>query len=395
MVQAYTDRMRAILPVDCQISLSRRGLESPMVRVTRFSGWEADVNPWKQPERLPVLYDGLFAQLIYANEPRIVRRVDLADGDPARKYLEGMQSLLALPLFDGGESINMVLLGRKVADGFDNENLPEWVWMSNLFGRATQTLVLKSQLEEAYDKLDQEMKNVGRIQRALLPATLPEICTMQLAAYYQTSTRAGGDYYDFFELPDDRWGILVADVSGHGTPAAVIMAITHGLAHSYAGAPTNAADLLTYLNGHLFARYTGHVGGFVTAFYGVYDARTRTFDYSSAGHNPPRLKRCTDGSISSLDAAQSLPLGITADAVFEQTRIQFEPGDQMILYTDGITEAMDPAGQQFGVERLDKALENCMLTADGLLQTVVQGVEDFAAGHAPDDDRTMLVAKIR
>ncbi|MCA9257213.1 MAG: serine/threonine-protein phosphatase, partial [Phycisphaerales bacterium] len=113
------------------------------------------------------------------------------------------------------------------------------------------------------------------------------------------------------------------------------------------------------------------------------------------GHNPPRVKSCTNGTISSLDGAQSLPLGIMAETEYQEAEITFLPGDQVIFYTDGITEAMNPVHEQFGVERLDKALENCMLTAEGLIDTVVAGVEDFTAGHAPDDDRTMLVAKIR
>ncbi len=395
MVQTYSEKMSEIVHIDRRISLSRRGLESPMVRVTRFSGWEEKIDPWKNPDRLPVLYGGLFATLIFGNEPKIINRLELADDDPARKFLGDCKSILVLPLYDQGESLNMVVLARNEADAFDHESLPQWVWMSNLFGRATQTLVLKDELQKAYSEIDRELQNVGRIQRSLLPDKLPDISTMQLAAYYRTSARAGGDYYDFFKLPDDHWGILVADVSGHGTPAAVIMSITHGLAHAFPGPPSPPSKLLSYLNNHLHEKYTGHIGGFVTAFYGIYHEPSRTMHYASAGHNPPRLKRCTDGTIASLDGAQSLPLGIMGETQYIEAEIQFAKGDQVIFYTDGITEAMNPHHEQFGIERLDKALENCTLTADGLIQTVVAGVEDFTAGHAPDDDRTMLVAKIR
>lgn len=394
MVQTYTSKMNEIVTVDRRISLSRRGLESPMVRVTRFTGWEEKIDPWKQHDKLPVLYGGLFANLIYGNEPKVINHLELADDDPARKYLGNCKSIIVLPLYDQGESLNMVVLARNDADAFDNESLPQWVWMSNLFGRATQTLVLKDELEEAYAEIDRELQSVAKIQRSLLPDKLPDINTMQLAAYYRTSARAGGDYYDFFKLPDDCWGILVADVSGHGTPAAVIMSITHGLAHAFPGPPSPPAKLLTYLNQHLHERYTGNIGGFVTAFYGVYHAPTRTLRYASAGHNPPRVKSCTHGTITSLDGAQSLPLGIMSDTHYVEAETQFVPGDQVIFYTDGITEAMNHEHEQFGIERLDKALENCMLTADGLIQSVVAGVEDFTAGHAPDDDRTMLVSKI-
>src|SRR5207253_1299364 len=101
------------------------------------------------------------------------------------------------------------------------------VWLSNLFGRATHNLVLAEELRQAYEAVDRELVAVADIQRSLLPAKLPKIPTMDLAAHYQTSRRAGGDYYDFFPLAEGKWGIIVADVSGHGTPAAVLMAITH------------------------------------------------------------------------------------------------------------------------------------------------------------------------
>ncbi len=112
---------------------------------------------------------------------------------------------------------------------------------------------------------------VADIQRSLLPQVLPTIPTLELAAYYRTSRWAGGDYYDFFPLPDGRWGILIADVSGHGTPAAVMMAITHSLAHSLPGPADPPAALLGHVNRQLSHRYTAANEVFVTAFYGVYD----------------------------------------------------------------------------------------------------------------------------
>lgn len=394
MVKAYAAKMGKLYPAEKRISLSRRNLKSPYVRITRYSEWEEDLNPWKQNDRLPVLKGGLLSELIYANVPRVIDELEVHPDDPGLDYLDGQKSLLALPLFDQGESLNMVVLGRNTPAGFDREKLPEQVWMSNLFGRAAQTLVIADELKEAYQAIDRELQVVGDIQRSLLPAKLPEIPTMGLAAYYQTSQRAGGDYYDFFELPDGKWGILVADVSGHGTPAAVIMSITHGLAHAFPGPPCPPGELLKYLNHHLASRYTTNMGAFVTAFYAIYEPNTRTLTYASAGHNPPRLKRCVDGTVASLDAAQSLPLGIVDNQDFVEARQTFVPGDQVVFYTDGITEAMDPAGRMFGLERLDKSLEVCSLDADGLIHTVLDAVHAFADGHPPDDDRTLLVAKI-
>ncbi|HLW64840.1 MAG TPA: PP2C family protein-serine/threonine phosphatase [Gemmataceae bacterium] len=394
MVRSYGARIRQLMPRDGSISMSRRDLTRPRYRITRSSTWEDPINPWKEKDRLPLFEGGLLAELIYADAPKVIDKLEFGSDEPAVRYLAGYRSLMAIPLFDQGVALNMVVLLAKNPGAFDRKQLPEQVWMANLFGRATSNLVLSEQLHQAYQALDREFKVVGDIQRSLLPAVLPIIATMDLAAYYQPSTRAGGDYYDFFPMPDGKWGIIIADVSGHGTPAAVLMAITHSLAHTHPGPPNPPAAMLEYLNRNLATWYAGLGGTFVTAFYGVYDPKERTITYSSAGHNPPRLKRCQDGSMHSLDGAGGLPLGILADGSYEQTTRQLQPGDQIIFYTDGIVEARNHKGELFGVQRLDVALENCSLQAKALMDTLIHSVEEFASGHAADDDRTVIVARI-
>jgi sigma-B regulation protein RsbU (phosphoserine phosphatase) len=337
---------------------------------------------------------GLFAQLLYEDEPRIIDEIQLAPDDPAAAYLRDNRSLVAIPMFDQGVALNMVILLRKEPMAFAKSDLPELVWMSNLFGRATNNLVLSDQLQFAYQALDREFALVGEIQRSLLPSILPKIPTMDLAAHYQPSQRAGGDYYDFFELPEGRWGIFIADVSGHGTPAAVLMAITHCIAHSNPCPSSRPQQVLSYVNRCLAKRYTAQNENFVTAFYAVYDPKDRTLTYSRAGHNPPRLKRCQDGTLLGLDGASGLPLGISADSVYQERVHQLLPGDQIIFYTDGITEAYSPDGEMFTTERLDRELENCSLEASSLLESVLVAVHEFTAGLPAVDDQTMIVARI-
>ena len=120
----------------------------------------------------------------------------------------------------------------------DRAIIPMLHWQGNLFGRGTSNLVLRNQLGEALTALDRELEVVGEIQKSLLPQTLPTIKGFDIAASYLTSARAGGDYYDFFPLNNGRWGLFIADVAGHGTPAAVLMAITHAIAHSQPGTHT-------------------------------------------------------------------------------------------------------------------------------------------------------------
>jgi sigma-B regulation protein RsbU (phosphoserine phosphatase) len=394
LVRSYSARVRQLMPADRWVAVSRRDLEWPHFRVTRSSTWSSEVNPWKQKGRLPLLAGGLIAELLYGNEPRLIDDLTFAPDDPAAELLAGQSSLLAVPQYDQGESLNMVLLMRQSPAAFDRQAIPEWVWLSNLFGRATHNLVLAEEVKRAYSVVDRELRLVADIQRSLLPRTMPSIPGLGLAAHYQTSQWAGGDYYDFFPLPDGRWGILIADVSGHGTPAAVLMAVLHSLAHTHPGSPDPPATLLRYVNGHLASRYTSENEAFVTAFYGIFDPARRVLTYSSAGHNPPRLKRCEDGSVIALDRAGDLPLGLFPTQEFKEATLELRPGDQIVFYTDGITEATNAAGTMFGTERLDEALENCHLDAQGLIDTVLAALKDWTEGRPAADDRTMVVAKV-
>ena len=394
MVRAYGRRVRELMPADGWLSLSRRDLEAPWYRITRSSRWSEEINPWKERERLPLLQGGLLGELIYGDGPRLIDDVRFAPDDAAAEYLEGMRSLIAVPHYDEGVGRNMVVSMRKQPAAFSREKFPEWVWISNLFGRATQNLMLSERVKDAYAMVDKELKVVADIQRSLLPKALPRFPTLDLAAHYQTSHWAGGDYYDVFPMGEGRCGILIADVSGHGTPAAVLMAITHSIVHAHPGDPEPPGRLLTHINRHLCERYTADGETFVTAFYGIYDAYRRVIRYACAGHNPPRLMRCATGEITSLDGVQRLPLGIDAEVRYDEHVQDLQPGDQILFYTDGITEAEAPDGSQFGMDRLDRVLTQCTLNAANLIQSVLDAVDEHTAGLPAADDRTLLVAKV-
>lgn len=394
MVAAYGARMRQLLPSDRFVALSRRDLLPPRYRVTRSSQWAEAINPWTQKDRLPVLEGGLLGELIYGDEPRIIDDLRVAPDDPGAGFLAGQRSLMAIPNYDRGVALNMTVSMRAEPHAFDREQFPEFVWMSNLFGRAAHNLVLADDLKRAYAVVERELKVVADIQRSLLPRTLPAIPTLDLAAHYQTSQWAGGDYYDFFPMPDGRWGLLIADVSGHGTPAAVLMAITHSLAHGHPGHPEPPATLLGHVNRRLASGYTADNESFVTAFYGIYDPSRRELIYASAGHNPPRLKGCGDGPVTALDGVGNLPLGLFEDQEYQQSTQILRPGDQLILYTDGITEATNPSGEMFGTRRLDEVLWSCRLDASDLIRAVLDALGRFTVGEPAADDQTLLVAKV-
>lgn len=395
MVREYYARMRQVNPhIDRRLAMSRRGLAYPQFRITRYSEWDEDINPWTEQNRLPLLSGGILAELIYGDQPRIINDLVVDPADPAAEYLSEQRSLQAIPLMDQGKSLNMSLHTRRIPNGFVYERLAEAVWLANLFGRATNNLVLAGQLKAAYEVIDQELQVVARIQRSLLPRQLPEIPRLKLAAFYQTARQAGGDYYDFFPLADGRWGILIADVSGHGTPAAVLMAVMHSIAHLYAGPITSPCQMLDDLNEKLYRHYVSDNGMFVTAFYAIFDPRTLNLTYSSAGHNPPRLRSPETGGIVALDQAQTLPLGVTSQIERREASIALEPGDQLILYTDGIVEAVNSVKELFGQERLDAVLGNCHSAPQGVITALMAAVDAHTGGSDPADDQTIVIGQV-
>jgi sigma-B regulation protein RsbU (phosphoserine phosphatase) len=408
LVMEYRQRMARVLVMDRMLSLTRRGVEYPAVIIARDSWKDQDIDPWKDRDKLPVIRGGLLAELLYGHDERIVfHDFDFPQDDPAAHYFEGMRSFVALPVFDSGQAFNRVIFMIRDPAGFDLQTLPQMALATNLLGRVTHSLALTNQLRKmnddlsiahqnlkrAHDQLDEEMRLIADIQRSLLPAQLPDIPTLQLAAHYQPATRAGGDYYDFFQCQDGRWGILIADVAGHGSPAAVLMAVTHSLMHSHPEPNASPSQMLAYINKHLSARYTTDNGKFVTAWIGLYDPATRQLQYASAGHPPPRVRDC-DSAVWTLDQARGLPLGIIPDATFQQATVQLTVGQRLVLYTDGITETMDPTNDLFGSRRLDEALTDCGATASDIVTRVIESVNRFGEGRDVEDDRTLVAIRI-
>src|SRR5262249_50651774 len=161
MYGVYARRMGEIFPTARQVSLSRRGLAAPQVRVTRYSQWTEQVNPWIDVDRLPIVDRGLFSELAYAGRPRIIEDLVVSPGDPPAAYRDGQRSLLAIPLFEAGEPLNMVVLTREEPNAFPPDRFPELVWMSNLFGRATQTALLGQKLRAEHEASRHDMRRIA------------------------------------------------------------------------------------------------------------------------------------------------------------------------------------------------------------------------------------------
>jgi serine phosphatase RsbU (regulator of sigma subunit) len=248
------------------------------------------------------------------------------------------------------------------------------------------------QPQDAYGQLDREFRTVGEVQVSLLPKKPPEIAGFEIATYYDPATQAGGDYFDFFALPEGRWGLIVADVSGHGVPAAVVMAMTRVILH-VSKCLTPCDETLARLNADLLANLTR--GEFVTACYGVLDPSDATFTFASAGHPSPLCIGPDRGQAIALEVEPGFPLGMVAEASYPATTLNLARNQAVVIYTDGITEAMDAEHQVFGQSRLLDALQ-CSEggSAGAMKDRALEALDRHRGPVELEDDVTLLIMRV-
>lgn len=232
--------------------------------------------------------------------------------------------------------------------------------------------------------LRQEGLLAARMQRAMLPRHLPAVPNLALHAEMHPAMDVGGDFYDAFELPAGRVGLVVADVSGKGMAAALFMAVARTVLRSTATA--DAGLCLGHANDLLAA--DNEAAMFVTTFYGVLDPASGVLDYANGGHNPP-LVLTADGEVRPLEPTGGIPLGALEGVAYASRRTRLEPGDTLLLFTDGISEAFTADGRAYGDDRLRQRLAEARgLDPRRLVERVVADVRAFAAGAEPSDDLT-------
>jgi sigma-B regulation protein RsbU (phosphoserine phosphatase) len=254
--------------------------------------------------------------------------------------------------------------------------------------------VRSENLRQASEFLADESRMVGEIQRSLLPDRLPEISTLELAVHNRAARVAGGDYFDFIELRDGRSFVFLADVSGHGFPATVLVAALHGIVHTKLRDARSPARFLQELNGYFSAWYTLKDHGFATAFLGLYDPSERSLTYSSAGHMPPRLLSSARHRVELLESGSGYPLGILDTDHFEDNVRHLEQGDRVVLYTDGITEVTSLDGTLFGSQGLDHVLATTPGRPQAVISSVLSILDCFSGGSPLNDDQTIVVAEV-
>jgi len=395
--------MRRIFGARAYVQVSTRGLPPGEYRIMRIQTQDetdhVDVQAaWGNPN-WPTHRGGIIGEAIVSGRPAILHDLDLRSDPVVGRKFAAYHSLMATPIFDNAMGLNWVVLLDERANGFRDADLEEAILRTNLVGAMVNNLETARKLAMANDQIQREFDAIARIQKSLLPRELPHIPGAKLAASYRTFDRAGGDLYDIARLSDgmenwhddtdQRWAILIGDVSGHGPAAAVVMAMCHSIQHAFPMRPKGPAEMLRHLNRHLCA--TRIEQSFVTAFLGFYDAATRRLTYARAGHNPPILKDFPHhGPPIRLDAVGELPLGIFPDVAYHETTITLHPGQTLILYTDGITDAKRPDGELFGIDGIERSLIACTGAPDCAIRHINEALAAHQADVRPRDDQTII-----
>jgi sigma-B regulation protein RsbU (phosphoserine phosphatase) len=400
LVKHFVGSMNRAYSTRSYIQISNRGLPPGEYRIQHILG-EAGRNiiQYRADAALaPISRGGLLAQIVATPEPKLLHDVDLSREPLLDGKLGRYRSLMAVPVLATEVPIDWVVI-LETSESFTERDVEELIMRANLVGVMAQNLMTSNQLRHANARIEAEMNQIARIQRALLPDHLPKIPGVQIATSYHTFDVVGGDLYDFTSLhkngrqKDDRWALLIGDVSGHGPAAAVVMAMFHAILHTYPIDPTGPGEVLRHVNRHLFAKSIEN--SFVTAFLAFYEPRTRELIYARAGHNPPLLKEFPHrGQAKQLDAVGEIPLGIMDDVQYSEASVILRPGQTLILYTDGITEAKRPGGEMFGVEGIERSLLHCSGAPDCAISHITEALKEHQLNIRPNDDQTVVVMQV-
>jgi phosphoserine phosphatase RsbU/P len=301
------------------------------------------------------------------------------------------RSELAAPLKIGERTIGVFNLESDIEDFFHENHLELLTAFASHAAVALERARLTRELLERR-RLEKELAIARDIQLSFLPKRAPEIPGFELAGTARTHTEVGGDYFDFIPVSDSRLGLAIADVSGKGIPAGLLMA---GFRMSLLAEIRNDFAIRAVMRKvNTLLHESIERDKFVTAFYGVLDYKNRVLIFSNAGHNPPLLARA-DGSIEQL-VEGGVALGVLPDAVYEERPVALLAGDVLLLYTDGVTEAEAPSGEQFGQFRLEQLLAGLReRSATEILEAVVDDVLAWVAERGQNDDLTLMVVKAK
>src|SRR2546423_261941 len=299
------------------------------------------------------------------------------------------RSEMVAPIISNDEVIGVFDLESDELNAYSADDLEVLMLLASQVAIIIEKVMLHEQLIEK-KRLEGQLEVARQVQLELLPPKDPQVRGYDISAYNFPTEEVSGDYYDWVRIYDDEIGIVIADVSGKGVPAAILMAFLRASlrAATHIGYATNIS--MAKVNYLLYESIERNQ--FVTAIHGILDASNKTLSYSNAGHNPPLLLKA-NGQSSFIYYGEQ-PLGMFPRTRYHENHLLIEPGDIFVLYTDGATEAQSPSGEEFGRERLAEAVkEQCTKPARELIASLQMEILEWTAGAGSSDDVTFFVIK--
>jgi sigma-B regulation protein RsbU (phosphoserine phosphatase) len=415
-LEAFSRDLTHILDLDAILALLRERLNASLhpARVRTFLCDEPAQHyneveaPGGQPARFRT--DGALVQRLAREEGALTFAAgeSLPSASAAeREAIAALEAIVFVPLRSQGRLIGWLALGpRRSGQLYHGDDLAFLAAIANLAAVAIERANLQERAL-AERQLRKELELASRIQHSFLPQELPHLPGWEFSAFYASARQVGGDFYDFIELDeaakrrpglpepfrqaDPLLGLVIADVSDKGVPAALFMAVSRTLVRAMTIGGRSPADAIQRVNSLIHRDSRSEQ--FITLFYGVLDPAGAAMRFVNAGHNPPMLVRGESGDVFSL-RAPGIIVGIFPTIRLNESEAQLEPGDVLLLYTDGVIDAVNAQREEFGTERLARLLvEHRQAAADDLKRIIVERVREFVGDTEPFDDMTLVVVK--
>jgi len=304
--------------------------------------------------------------------------------------LQGVRSVLAVPLGVSDKVFGIIYADSPIADGrFTEDHLKVLTTLASVAAIRVENATLVEERMER-ERLEHELQVASEIQQRFQPASAPQVPGYELQGISFPCYEIGGDYYDFIRRDDGKLVVALGDVSGKGTAAALLMSSLHAAIHAQADTHDSIVATISAVNRYLVESIPAN--RFVTLFYGELDPKSGSLTFLNAGHNPPLIVHA-GGTMEQL-AAGGLPLGIMEGAEFREGRTQLRAGDVLVIYSDGVSEAVNPSGEEFGPTRLYEVVaRNLDATAGGIRDRIESALTKFCQGTPAADDITLVIVK--
>ena len=338
---------------------------------------------YKKGARLKFGYEGMVGHTAASGRVRYAPDVRLD-----RLYIPcepDIRSEVDIPLLAGGQVVGVFSVGHRETNAFSEDHLKVLEALAGHVGVAVENARAFKRERQERERLTRDAEEARTIQRALFGKAVPLVPGFVFETAWCPAGAVAGDWYDFIDLGNERYGVVLADVSGKGMPAALLMSATRALLRSIAPLHASPGETLSHLNQTLTDDFP--VGKFVTMLYGVLDARSREITLASAGHPRPLL---VNHQCSFVEMDTGLPLGLGA-STYPEHATTLQPGTHLLLYTDGITEAMNSKDEEYGPARLIQHF----LQSKACLDDLIDEVRNFSLASGVTDDATAVLIRSR